>query len=55
MTYWFANKQILEFFTTGRFKWEVPVLGPLGVKVIDFHEPVASESLDWWGINYYSR
>ena len=55
MTYWFANKQILNFFTSGRFKWEVPILGPLGLKVIDFHEPAAAESLDWWGINYYSR
>lgn len=51
MTYWFATQQMMDFFTTGRFKW----VTPFGQTVVDYTMPEAVGALDWWGINYYSR
>lgn len=50
MTYWFACDQMLRFFTTGVYKWKAPFRGT----VIRYEDRSAPNSIDWWGINYYS-
>lgn len=51
LTYWFGWSVLRDFFQTGWFRWRAPCLGT----VITFHEPTAPDTLDWWGINYYTR
>jgi len=41
---------ITEFFSTGKFTWQVPVLTSL-----EYEDKDATRSLDFFGINYYSH
>lgn len=36
---------------SGRFQWEVPLLGTW----VTWQHPGGKPPCDWWGINYYSR
>lgn len=41
---------ITEFFSTGKFVWQVPILASL-----EYIDTQATKSLDFFGINYYSH
>lgn len=49
-TYWWGWDVVHGFMKTGKFSWEVPLLG----KLIEY-EYDGKPPLDFWGINYYGR
>jgi beta-glucosidase/6-phospho-beta-glucosidase/beta-galactosidase len=51
MTNFFGTKTILDFFTTGIFKWRTP----FGLSTHTYHVPDAPRCVDWWGVNFYSQ
>jgi len=52
LSHWYGNDVFMEFFSTGRFKWEKAVPSLCGHVEHREGEP---PGLDWVGINYYTR
>lgn len=44
-----THKALMGFFKTGKFELQIPFLAN-----ISFEDPLAPQSFDWWGINYYT-
>lgn len=51
MTYLFGSEVMLNFFKTGYYEWRAPMRGV----VVKGCEATAPDTVDWWGINYYTR
>jgi len=49
LNHWYGNQLVLDFFTTGTFKWEHPLWGHFE------HTEAELPRTDWIGINYYTR
>mmetsp|Transcript_10072 Transcript_10072/g.28907 ORF Transcript_10072/g.28907 Transcript_10072/m.28907 type:complete len:528 (+) Transcript_10072:287-1870(+) len=52
VNHWYGNDLFIEFFKTGRFKWEKALPACCGYVE---HSETELPKMDWLGINYYTR
>jgi hypothetical protein len=51
MTYWWGYELVHKWMLTGKFTWDVPILG----RWLEWQYPGGKPPCDWFGVNYYSR
>lgn len=51
MTYWWGYEVVHKWMLTGKFTWDVPLLG----RWLEWQYPGGKPPCDWFGVNYYSR
>ena len=51
MNYWWGYDLVHAWMLTGRFTWDVPLLG----RWMEWRLPEGRPPSDWFGVNYYSR
>lgn len=51
MTYWWGYELVHNWMLTGKFTWDVPILG----RWLEWQHPGGKPPCDWFGVNYYSR
>ncbi len=51
MTYWWGYELVHKWMLTGKFTWDVPILG----RWLEWQYPEGKPPCDWFGVNYYSR
>lgn len=51
MNYWWGYELVHKWMLTGKFTWDVPLLG----RWLEWQYPGGKPPCDWFGVNYYSR